>query len=150
VFQATKHQFINQSNHDLVKQELIDNNISFKELVGSYQGEVELSYIVPNNAGNLAFVNSLARQYNQQCIMTLDNHKHGTYKAYFVNCTTGESIFQGYLRSIPKATIDALKLDYSFVREDMNKHFTIWPTDTTQESLFLKEVKQYKQGGLCA
>lgn len=153
VYQSVELDALNKVAHTGTKLLLNLHNIPFQEVEGCYKGTCERSFIVPNNGEILAVVKGLMIMNNQECYMKLDNHKHGLYKASFVD-GWGKETFQGYLRSMDKETIDRLKLDYSFQRDNYkeggvlkSKYWTIWPTDTTQLDPFTKEVEAYANAG---
>lgn len=104
-------------------------------VTGTFKGEKEVSFLVGGLTDEQA--TDLAHRYNQTCWLKLENHKHGTYRAYFV--TNGQAVGAGYLRSVSYDLIEKLGLDYTF-RPDTGEFFTIWPTDTTIMKDFNDEV----------
>lgn len=114
--------------NDFITDYMNTNNISYKLINGSYNGYKEISYII--NSTNLPvllpFINE---KYNQECYMLLEQHKHGLCKAYFAD-STGEKMFQGYLREVPESVAKTQR-NYSH-RPDIDKYWIITKEDTTQ------------------
>lgn len=119
---------------------------------GCWQGEYELSLLIKDCPEITA--TGLAEQYNQDCFIKLVNHKHGLYKAYFMqrnsegsNPVTYAGHFKGYMRSLPLHTIHNIGCDYSYNTET-GEHFTIWPSDTTTMTQLDQEIDYACEHGL--
>lgn len=142
VYRSNKHQFLNEADHNSMKQFMNMQNIPFIEVVGRYKGEVEQAFLV--SAAHLPeeAVLYYARHYYQDEYMVLDNHKHGTYIASMVNCATREQRQLGFMRSMPKEDVMAMNLDYTY-RPDMDTYFVAWHTDTTQQGKFEDEKESF-------
>lgn len=129
----------NKVHHTATIMQADREEISYKQLTGTYKGIEERGLIVPYNEKTVDFVKALMIQFRQEGYLKLDSHKNGMYKAYFVN-RDGEAKFKGYLRSMPKTTIDDLGLDYCFFRADENTYYTIWDSDTSSMGDLQREV----------
>lgn len=142
-----RHAKQNERLHYTLGRDLKRYGFAYKELLGKYKGESECSYIVTGGGVvDMAFIEVLAREFEQESYLVLENHKHGIYKATFIYLDQEQPpVVAGYLRSLDKAIIDALKLDYSF-RPDTGDYFTIWPADTTVMKDLDQEIKKALAG----
>ena len=103
------------------------SGIKYQECEGVYMGQKEESIII--NADHEPLVLSLCRDYNQECYMIAETHKHGLRKAYFVYLDDGRKEFMGYLRSVSRER--ALESDGYTYRPDMDKYWIITEDDDT-------------------
>lgn len=86
VYKNNKNEFANLDNHKKTIDLLNKNNISFKEIEGSYNGYKEKSLLVLDNIDNLILVNELVKKFNQESILLVDSNRHGILK--FINKNT--------------------------------------------------------------
>lgn len=149
VQQANLDYFENHEAHELITDYLTCVNMPYIELEGCYLGKTEKSLLVDANGISEDSIMNICKRANQESYLVLENHKHGLYKAVLTFTANGRRLFLGYLREISKDIIDALNLDYSY-RPEVNKYFTVWPTDTTVMSTFESEVNFAKANGLKA
>ena len=90
----------NMRNHGELKAALKRASLSFKEVVGMYKGEGELSLVVPyTTTEELIILRALANEYLQESILLLEPSINGLRTATldFLNGTT-QAI--GYLRAV--------------------------------------------------
>jgi len=129
----------NEELHKLLGDYLNVVNVPHVEVQGSFDGFEELGFLV--NAEHLPeeAVMAISRHGKQECYLTIENHKHGIYKAVLTDTTSGAKTFIGYFRELPKRTIDALGIDYTY-RGDVDKYWAVWPTDTTMIGDFEDEI----------
>lgn len=101
--------------------------IKHKLLLGSYNGDIELSIIC--NAKHLKQLKDVIFvAYKQECVLLLNDYVHGLYKASLVYKNDDQE-FQGYLREVPHRV--ALKQDSFTYDIKNNKSFIITPESTT-------------------
>lgn len=129
----------NEELHRLLGDYLGLVNVPYVEVEGSFDKFKELSFLV--NAEHLPeeAVMIICQHGKQECYMTIENHKHGVCKAILTYTKSGAREFIGYFRELPKRTIDALGIDYTY-RKDVDKYWAVWPTDTTMIGDFEDEV----------
>lgn len=141
-----KHDFLQWvAGYKQMQQFFGMQGIPYVPVLGKYKGELEKGFLVnagatPEEAEEAVLYYS--RLYDQDEYMVLDNHKHGTYIASMVNCTTREQKQIGFMRSMPKDDVIAMNLDYTY-RPDMDTYFVVWPTDTTQQGKFEEEKENF-------
>jgi len=137
----------NEEAHSLLSDYFSATGIPYVELEGTWQGQKELSYLLGGGDVPEELVQAICKQGEQTCYFVLENHKHGTYKVIETDVASGAKKYIGYMRSMDKADIDRLNLDYSY-RKDVDKYFTVWPTDTTMMDAFEEEKRIVGQSGI--
>lgn len=75
-------------NNQDARNRLDSLKIPYKEVQGCYRGEIEQAFIV--DARHKAAVSEIAREYNQECILHLDEDRHGHY-LYLTDSVGGEA-----------------------------------------------------------
>lgn len=74
------------------------NREQIKPVIGCYKGELENSYVIPVNPVSLGSVLALAREYNQESILSLDS----TRNAYLIPAQTiNDEEYLGQFVSVP-------------------------------------------------
>ena len=104
VFQKDRPDFSNQDNHQCIVQRLSQQSIGFKVLDGVYQGETEKSIMVIDTPEMRQTVESICKQFNQECYLTSDSERN-TSLVY----PDGKVIQIGTLKRISQS--EAEKLD---------------------------------------
>ena len=145
--QANKKPEENEEAHNLLSDYFAAVGIPYVELQGRYQGKHELSYLLGANDAPEELVQTICKESNQECYFVLENHKHGTYKVVLTDTKSGAKKYIGFMREVDKETVDRLNLDYSY-RKDVDKYFTVWPTDTTMMGAFEEEKRIAYESGL--
>ena len=88
------------NNRLTIEAYMFRHGINFKKLEGSYAGTIEQSYIV--NMEHYNKLRSVIAGFDQCCILLLENHKHGLYKASLDWLADNKIVHTGYLRSVPR------------------------------------------------
>lgn len=86
------------SMHDCMKSILQMNNLNFKEVVGSYQGIMEKSFMVDLDNVNLDFFKSMGRLFQQDSILFVNDLN----EAILIFMDNRESINLGTMRQVNK------------------------------------------------
>lgn len=81
VFQKNRADFENMDNHQCIIQRLSQLDIGFKVLDGVYQGEAEKSILVVDSPEMRRSVESICKQFNQDCYLRSDSERD-TYLVY--------------------------------------------------------------------
>ena len=129
-YQSTKDEESNKAAHQQLGEDLTMKGYKYDEAQGVWQGQMELSYIVPiNQSSDLEWFDFMCRIYNQECSLLAKQYKHGLRKSFF-NYPDGTSVFQGYLKEVTKE--QALECGaYTYV-PSLKRYWAIVDTDNTQ------------------
>ena len=123
-------------------------DIHYTELDGCYLGSEEKSFLISKEVWDASATlrKRVFEIAKQECVMELQTHKHGLYKAWFLypkivkhkptglfhsrkTYEIGERIFQGYLRSVSK---DKLHLFNGYSKNLKGDCFVITKSDATR------------------
>jgi len=136
VFNKENSHGLNFELHQSMVRQLKSNNIPFKEVIGVYKKEEELSFIVQEKhikSFSSLLLSVIFSQYKQESILLLANDKHGLYKAQLL-FNTGNIENIGYFRQVAKEI--ALKQD-SYTK-DGNNYYICTESDATTKAELLK------------
>lgn len=86
------------SMHDTMKSILEMNNLNFKEVVGSYQGVKEKSFMVDLDNVNLDFFKSMGRLFQQDSILFVNDLNEAT----LIFMDNRDSISLGKMKQVDK------------------------------------------------
>lgn len=101
IFSASRIERTQEQNsraNEVVEQVLRSNGVKFKRVIGVYERNDELSYVVHGDHSIEALVRSLTAGYNQDCYLKVDGRK----QAWFINPFGGDETYQGVFRSVGK------------------------------------------------
>lgn len=76
VFQKDRSNESNLDNHQCIIQRLSQQGIGYKVLDGVYQGETEKSILVVNSPEMRQTVESVCKQFNQECYLKSDSQRN--------------------------------------------------------------------------
>lgn len=123
----------NAMKHSIMKVILNELDIDYKEVLGCYEGDKEVSFVI--NAKHFDKIKPYLLKHNQRTYMLLTNHKHGLRKASIIASELeptkkhAEMFMQGYLRSVPEEVALA-QVGWSYC-PILKKYFAISESDDT-------------------
>jgi|SRR5690554_787961 len=100
------------SMHETMKDMLDMRDLNYKEVVGSYQGTLEKSFMVDLDIKHLDFFKSMGRLFNQESILFVDAFNQAT----LIFMDNRDAIFLGEMKQVTESEAKSSEA-YTFIPE---------------------------------